>query len=680
MAKKEKIEKKESYELIITEKPQAAMKIAYALSEDIPEKQMTGGVPYYRLKYKDKDIVIACAVGHIFSLHSEERGWPIFNVEWIPNYKLKNDYTKKYYSVISQLSKNASRFTIATDYDIEGELIGFNILRFICRQKDAARMKFSTLTKPDIVSAYNAPMPSIDFGLAKSGETRHILDWYYGINLSRALMNCLSKAGKFVVMSVGRVQGPALSFIVEKEKEILAFKPKPYWQIFLTVSNSHKIEVKYEKDITKRVELAKFYHLRDKTAEARTEKSEQRVTPPLPFDLTTLQTEAYRLLKITPSRLLQIAQQLYLAGLISYPRTSSQKLPPTIGYKKIIEELAKSTQLVKYITRDVPAEGKKQDAHPAIFPTGEIAKLNEEEKKVYDLIVKRFISCFCADAVIESKRVIVTVDSLIFYIQGLEIKEKGWTVVYKSNLEEKKIPDMNGRVLIKEIRIEEKLTQPPRRYTQASLVAELTRKNLGTKATRAMIVDTLYKRGYALGESIHATPFGIGLIDTLKEYSKIILDEKLTRHFEEEIGKVEKSRDKDAIQKKILDEAKKVIGDIATEFKEKSSEIGKKLLIGYKEMRGEEKEAGKIMQCPKCKEGFLVMRRSKEGKQFLACDKYPDCKTTFSLPQFSLIKKTEKTCECGFPLLLSIRKGRRPWEFCFNPNCPKRQNNNSNKT
>ncbi len=673
MAKKEKIENKNGYELIITEKPQAALKIAYALSDGAPERQMIQGVPYYRLKYGGRDIAVACAVGHIFSLHSEERGWPIFNIEWIPNYKLKKDYTKKYYSAISQLSKNASKFTIATDYDIEGEIIGYNILRFVCKQEDAARMKFSTLTKQDILSAYENPMQSINFGLAKSGETRHMLDWYYGINLSRALMNCLSRAGKFVVMSVGRVQGPALAFVVEKEKEIIAFKPKPYWQVFLTVSNSHKIEVKYEKDITKRVELAKFYHLKDKTAEARTEKSEQRVTPPLPFDLTTLQTEAYRLLKITPSRLLQIAQQLYLAGLISYPRTSSQKLPPTIGYKRIIEKLAKSTQLVKHIAREVPVEGKKQDAHPAIFPTGETGRLDEEEKKVYDLIVKRFISCFCADAVIESKRVIVAIDSLVFYTQGLEIREKGWTVVYKSNLEERKIPDMNGRVLIKEIRIEEKMTQPPRRYTQASLVAELTRKNLGTKSTRAMIVDTLYKRGYAFGESIQATPFGIGLIDTLNEYSPIIIDERLTRHFENELEKVEKSRDKDAMQKKILDEAKGVITDISAEFKEKGSEIGKKLLIGYNEMRSEEKEASRIMKCPRCNEGFLVVRRSREGKQFLACDKYPECKTTFSLPQFSLIKKTEKICECGFPLLLSIRKGRRPWEFCFNPNCPKRQ-------
>ncbi len=673
MAEKAQAKMKGSYELIITEKPQAALKIADALADTSPERQAIQGVPSYRITNKGREVVIACAVGHIFSLHSEEKGWPIFDIKWLPNYKLKNDYTKRYYSALSQLSKNASKFTVATDYDIEGELIGYNILRFICKQQDALRMKFSTLTKPDILSAYNNPLPSIDFGLAKGGETRHMLDWYYGINLSRALMNCLSRAGKFVVMSAGRVQGPALASVVEKEKEIIAFKPKPYWQIFLTVSNSHKIEVKYEKDITNKVELAKFYRLKDKAAEAGTEKTEQRLSPPLPFDLTILQTEAYRLLKITPSRLLQIAQQLYLAGLISYPRTSSQKLPPSIGYKRIIEKLGKSTQLVKYVTREVPVEGKKQDAHPAIFPTGESAKLGEEERRVYDLIVRRFISCFCADAVIESKRVIVTIDNLIFFTQGLEIREKGWTAVYKSNLQERKIPDMNGRVLIKEIRIEEKMTQPPRRYTQASLVAELARKNLGTKSTRAMIVDTLYKRGYVIGESLQATSFGISLIDTLNEYSKIIIDEKLTRHFEEELEKIEKSKNKDFMQKRILDEAKRVISDISTEFRKKGGEIGKRLLIGYREMKTDEKEANRITQCPKCKEGFLVVRRSREGKQFLACDKYPECKTTFSLPQFSLIKKSEKTCECGFPILLSIRKGRRPWEFCFNPNCPKRQ-------
>lgn len=673
-----KTETKGQYELIITEKPQAALKIAYSLSDNVPKRNLVNGVPYYEISHENKNIIVSCAVGHLFGLTSEERGFPIFNVEWTPSYKEKSDFTKRYYQVLASLVKKASNFIVATDYDIEGELIGYNILRFICKTTEAKRMKFSTLTKPDIVSAYNQPMQTIDFGLAIGGETRHTLDWYYGINLSRALMTALSKAGRFRIMSVGRVQGPALAFVVEKEREILAFKPRPYWQVFVVVmdADNRKVEVKYEKDITKEVELAKFRQLKGKYGEAKTEKRDERIIPPLPFDLTALQLEAFRLFNINPSNLLRITQQLYLAGLISYPRTSSQKLPPAIGYKRIIEKLAKYTDLVRHITREFPVEGKKQDAHPAIFPTGEHANLNDEQKRIYDLIVKRFISCFCSDAIVENKKITVMIDSLKFFAQGLTIKEEGWMNVYPARLQKKELPDINGKVAIKEIRIEEKQTQPPRRYTQASLVAELARKDLGTKATRALIIDTLIQRGYVKGDPLGATPLGMILIDTLEKEASVIIDEKLTRHFEFELEKIEKSKDKEGIKQKILNEAKQVITKISEEFKKKQEKIGKKLLVGYQGLIKEEIEANRIMQCPKCEKGFLVIRKNKEGRQFLACNEYPECKTTYSLPPYGLIKKTDKTCECGFPILITIRKGKRPWEFCFNPNCPKRQGQN----
>jgi len=671
MAKKSKNKNQEGYELILTEKPQAAMKIAYALADNVPEKKTLFGVPYYKLKHKGKDIVVVCAVGHLFSLISYEKGWPVFNVEWAPNYKIrgKSDYTKKYFNTITQLAQNARDFVIATDYDIEGELIGYNILRYIFKQHHAKRMKFSTLTKKDIIEAYENAMSDIDRGLAISGETRHILDWYYGINLSRALMNALSKAGKFKIMSIGRVQGPALNFVVEKEKKIKSFKPKPYWQVYLTVSNTHKLEVKYEKDITKEIELSKFRLLKGKKALARTERKEQHIPPGTPFDLTTLQLEAYRLFGITPSRLLQIAQKLYLAGLISYPRTSSQKLPSTIEYKKILKMLTKYTTLTKYATREKPVEGKKEDAHPAIFPTGEISKLEGDEKRIYDLIVKRFISCFCEDAILEEKKIIVEINGLKFYTQGVVVKDRGWLNVYSSKIQEKRVAELDGNVIIREIRIEEKQTQPPRRYTQASLVAELARKNLGTKATRALIIDTLFQRDYIRGKQIEATPLGIRLIDMLEKEAPIIVEEKLTRHFESEINNIEKAKKKEEKQNKVIEEARKVIEDIAKKLKSNESNIGNELLSAYNKFEEEEKSKNKIMKCPSCNEGWLTIKKSNRGKRFLACDRYPKCKQTYTLPPYGIIKKSEDICKCGFPLLITLRKGRRPWKFCFNPDC-----------
>src|SRR3989338_210172 len=228
--------KKGGYELIITEKPQAAEKIANALGK--PEKYNNGGVTYYELKRKDKNIVVGCAVGHLFTLHQQEKSSPVFNIAWVPNFQVKKkDFTKRYYDTLLKLARNAGSFTVATDYDVEGEVIGHNIIKHLFGQSDAQRMKFSTLTKNELEKAYENKAPTINWGQAIAGETRHHLDWFYGINLSRALMKAIKSIGKFKLMSIGRVQGPALNLIVEKERTIQAFKPETYWQVFITVKD-----------------------------------------------------------------------------------------------------------------------------------------------------------------------------------------------------------------------------------------------------------------------------------------------------------------------------------------------------------------------------------------------------------------------------------------------------------
>jgi len=676
----EKQEKKQNAILIITEKPQAAMKIAYALADIAPVARKTGSVTYYEVNRGKEKIIVACAVGHLFTLaEAGKKKWPNFALEWVPSWTKKgSEFTKKYLDVLKQLSKKATDFVIATDYDIEGEVIGLNVLRFACNQKDGKRMKFSTLTKSDLNAAYDSLHNTIDWGLAYAGETRHYLDWLYGINLSRALMQAIKKAGSFRIMSIGRVQGPALALIVKKEKEIQQFKPEPYWQVSLIVKNSHELLVRYRKNITKKSGLNQFKKLKGEKGIAKTEKKEEKLLPLFPFDLTTLQTEAYRLFSITPIRTLQIAQSLYLSGFISYPRTSSQKLPPSIRYEHILKKLP--TQLTKFAKRKTPVEGKKTDpAHPSIFPTGEKpSKLDLEQQKIYDLVVKRFINCFCEDATIESKTITVTVKEKEFVAKGLLIKDKGWIAVYPARIEERTIPDLDGEIKVKEVKTEEKETQPPHRYTAASMVSELAKKNLGTKATRAAIVDTLYKRGYIIDKQIRATSLGITVNDALLKNCPLILDEKLTRKFEHQMESIQVSKKGEKEEKRILKEAKTILEEIAKQFVKKEKEIGKDLLKAQEEIRKEEKEASKIVLCPKCKKGFLAIRRNKQGRQFLACDAYPECKTTFSLPPYGLIKKSDKICEdCGWPILLSIRKGKRPWEFCANPECPRRQQQQS---
>lgn len=684
--------KKEGYELIITEKPQAASKIADALSNGKAKKKIKNRVAYYEFEKDGNNVVVGCAVGHLFTLKQTVKGsdFPIFDVKWVPNFIAnKKDFTKRYHDALLALAKKAGSLTVATDYDVEGELIGLNVVRFIATQPDAKRMKFSTLTKKELDESYEDKMKSVDWGQAIAGETRHYLDWYYGINLSRALMNAIKTTGSFKLMSIGRVQGPALKLIVEKEKEIQDFTPEPYWKIYANVSkNGEETSLVHNKDIFDEKQLESFKELEGKEAEAKTKIKTIKLKPNPPFNLTSLQTEAYKYYKLTPSKTLQLAQSLYLNGYISYPRTSSQKLPISIGYKEILKKIAKQYKVESLITRKKPIEGKKSDpAHPSIFPTGELtnkASLSPDEKKVYDLISKRFLALFMPDAVKENKRVELEKDDKKFYRKGSFLKEKGWAGIYPTTIKEEKIPDLEGKVKIEKIKFEEKETQPPKRYSPASIVSKLEKKNLGTKATRSSILDTLYNRDYIKGTSIQATALGISLVETLEKNSPIILDESLTRKFEKQIETLQdsigKKGDKSKLEKKekdILDKAKKTIEDISKDFKKKQKEIGRELLEANIEFREKQQVENRLRECPKCKKGNLTIKYSRKTKRyFVACDAYPDCKNTFTLPPKGLMKPAKKgdgkmKCEeCGWPMIMSIRKGKRPWIFCFNPECP----------
>jgi len=681
--------------LIITEKPSAAAKIAYALSNGKDEKIVTKDkVSYYNFQRDGRDFLVGCAVGHLYGIQQiSPRGpFPNFEVEWQPSFQKKSSaFTKKYLNVLKKLARESDDFIVATDFDREGEVIGWNVLRYLCKQKDAKRMKFSTLTKDELEESYKNLLPHLEWGAAYAGETRHFIDWFYGINLSRGLMKALSKTGQFKILSIGRVQGPALKLLVEREKDIENFISTPYWQVFLQIvdAKKQKLEVKFPRDITNESELLKFEHLKGKTGIATTNIKEESIRAPIPFDLTTLQTESFKLFRLTPAQTLAVAQNLYSDGIISYPRTSSQELPRAIGYDKILKKLQKYTVLTKYATNKEPTRGNKTDpAHPAIYPTGDIKKLSGTEKKLYDLIVKRFISCFCSPAKVENKKVVVDVNGLRFTKSGKTIIEKNWMNVYPSAIKEEDIPTINGEVDIKEIRTEEKMTQPPNRFTPASLVKELEKKNLGTKATRAQIVETLTTRGYAKGKSIEVTELGMQMEETLEKFAPLILDEKLTSEMEKEMEKIELSeKNFEKQEKELLDKAKITINDIAKDFVKDMEKIGASLADANEKVWKEEREQNTMNECPVCNTGRLrVMYGRKYKRYFVSCDAYPKCKTIFSLPPKGVMKPArmskkateeagleedalEKCEECGFPLIASFQKGKTPWKFCFNQKC-----------
>jgi DNA topoisomerase I len=672
-------------ELIVTEKPAQAQKIAEALADTKAIKKTKNAVSYYELTHNKKKILVGCAVGHLFGLAKSDnakKGYPTFDIEW----KSKADidkgaaYTRKYINVLKSLSKKADTFTVGTDFDVEGSVIGHNVIKYICGQTDARRMKFSTLTKPELISAYEKATKHLDFPQVHAGDTRHHLDWFYGINLSNALMKSIKSAtDRFRLMSTGRVQGPTLKVIVKKEEEIKRFKPETYWEIYLDGSiKKEKIEAHHRKGKFKKKTDVTAVLKKTKGKKAiidQITKREQNVKPPTPFDLTSLQMEAYKTCRITPKDTSKLAQDLYTAGLISYPRTSSQKLPKDIGYKKILEALSKKKEFendckkLLLLPKLIPHEGKKKDpAHPAIYPTGEIAGLTGKGKKLYTLITRRFFAVFGEPAKKENTIVVIDVNSEKFSLSGSRIVEQGWYELYGEFAKQKEqmlpILEKGDEVKVKKIRDEEKETQPPKRYSPASIIKEMENLGIGTKSTRAMIVEALYQRKYIDGVQLAATPLGITLIHTLEKYSPDIIDEDLTKELEEDMQAI---RDKKKTKKEVIEKAKKSIIKIMKDFKEHEKKIGTAL---GKATEGEDD----FGPCPKCKKGTLKKRMGRFGP-FVACDRYEEgCKTTFGIPKGCLVKATDKICEeCKHPIILIIRKGKRPQELCINKECPSKK-------
>jgi len=677
------------YTVIIAEKPESSKRIAEALAEDKIGRKERNAAYWFELEREKKKILVVPAVGHLFVLDTIKKrgGWnyPTFDVQWVPTYtKRGSEFAKKYFDNIQEIVKGGKEFIIATDYDTEGSVIGFNILKLLAERNDAKRMKFSTLTKDEIVDSFENASPHLDFPQIEAGLTRHYLDFFWGINLTRALTLAMKNTiGKgFTVLSTGRVQGPTLAILLERELEIRKFKSTPFWQLEILVKMDDKeVIASYEKDkIWEEKEADKVISsTKGKDAIVKDVKKKQyRQLPPVPFNTTDLQSQAYALFKYSPIQTMSIAESLYQAGIISYPRSSSQKLPPSINYKKILNALRNLDVYKKFIDEILlkselkPNEGRREDpAHPAIYPTFEVPdlrKLTSQQKKVYDLIVRRFLSVFSEAALRESVNVILDVGGNKFIAVGKRTIEAGWTKIYEPYLqyEEQILPEVKIGDVLRVLKVEKlkKETQPPERYSQGSILKEMEKRNLGTRATRAEILKTLYDRGYIVGQSIKVTKLGEVVTESLKEYSPKILSEELTRKFETEMEEVLNGK---KMREDVVEEAKKTLIEILEEFKKSEKEIGKKLLDGLIEARKEERRLG---ICPKCGNELRIIRSKRTGLFFVGCSGYPKCNNAYPIPRMAFITSLGKTCErCRTPMIQVVRKGKRPFKMCLDPKC-----------
>jgi len=683
----------ERYTLVVAEKPAAAERIARALDRNgRPKMHKEKGVPYF-VAERDRRIVVVSALGHLYTVTQGESGkarFPVFSFRWVPRYVAEKgaQRTKPWIETISKLALNADVFIDACDYDIEGCLIGYCILNYACGKADIAqRMKYSTLTEAELEQAYEHSLPKLDFGLIEAGKTRHEVDWLYGINLSRALTSAAKRAsGNYTTLSTGRVQGPALRFLVLREDSIDCFVPVPYWAIKAQVEIRGRVyEAEYEKKtVESKIEADSIARAcRGNTGEiARIREKTFRQNPPVPFDLGTLQSEAYSLFGYNPRRTTDIAERLYLDALVSYPRTSSQKLPPTIGYKSILKGLGRETayqtlasELLDF-ERLKPMEGKKEDpAHPAVYPTGKVPerRLEAAERRLWDLVVKRFMAVFGEPALRQSMKIEVDVNGYRFFLSGHRILKEGWIHFYKPYVrtEEVLLPDVKEgeEVRIKDVISEDRFTKPPPRYNPSSLLKKMEKERIGTKATRADIIQTLYNRKYVTEESIRVTELGQRIIETLRKHAPAVVSVKLTRELEEKMQRIQNGEEKG---ENVLTEAINCLKPVLEELKNREEIIGQALNEALRQATMQERIIG---NCPACKTGKLMIIYSrKTGKRFVGCTNYfkSVCKTSFPLPQLGTIKPGKPCTACGWPTV-TIFKGRRPWRLCLNPTCPKKE-------
>jgi len=682
--------------LVLCEKPSAAKRLAGALDENgSPQIKKIEGVPYYEAAREGKKLTIVAALGHLYTVAPTVRDrnvFPIFEFHWVPKYvaERKAKETETWIKVISKLSEQAQEYILATDYDVEGATLGYTILKYACggKDKEAKRMKFSTLTTEELRQSYNELSENIEFPTVEAGECRHFLDAMYGINLSRAMTVAAKRwSGRYAVLTTGRVQGPTLKFLVNRERRINSFVPTPHWGIKAKVEIDGSIyDVEYELDVIEnRDEAQNIVHKcegkRAKITDLEIRRSLQN--PPIPFDLGTLQSEAYSLFKYTPRRTGDIAERLYLEALISYPRTASQKLPRVIGYRAILGSLSREPKYQRLaqelLKRDlVPKEGKREDpAHPAVYPTGNLPErtLSDPERRLWDLVVRRFMAVFGEPALKQSVKASITVNGHLFYLRGRQILKEGWMVFYKPFIraEEVVLPPLEKgqEVEVKEVVCEDRFTKPPPRYNPGSLLRKMESEGIGTKATRAGIIDTLYRRGYISGERAVVSELGLGVIDILNIYCPEVISVDFTRELEESMEKIQNGNEK---MVNTLDKAEHRLRPVLEELASHQEPVGEELSEAVRKARMQQRIVG---DCPVCGTGKLMILYSRRtGKRFIGCTSFfkGGCKTSAPLPQKGTVEPAQKGCRtCGWPMIRFKVQGKRPWIFCINQQCPSKE-------
>lgn len=665
--------------LIIAEKHIAAKRIAAILAPKKPKQVRVSGVDTYEYG-TDADKTISMGLsGHIVGVDFPKtyNNWQKVDARLLIDAEIISTPTHvKIVSALKKLGKNATKITIATDYDREGELIGAEALEIIKKINPDVpfdRVHYSAITPKAINNAFSNPT-TVDFNLADAGHSRQVIDLIWGAALTRYVSISAGRLGR-MFLSVGRVQSPTLALIVDREKERDAFIPEPYWEIFATLSDQNK-ETFLTQHKTKRFldkqeadsVLAKIGIAKDAVVSS-VVKSKKMDKVPTPFNTTEFITAASSI-GLSPANAMRLAESLYTAGFISYPRTDNTVYPESVdmrthielfkvggAFKQYAEQLLKKTELV-------PTRGKKETTdHPPIFPASLAKKseLKDDEWKVYELIVRRFFATFADQAEWETMRVKFDINDEEFNVSGARLIVPGWRWYYPYNApEDRLLPVLQegDKLSVDKTEIVDKETNPPSRYGQGRLIRIMEELGLGTKATRHDIISKLYSRAYVHGNPLQPTKTAYAVVEALEEYAATITKPDMTSKLEENMDKIAEGNIK---EDDVVQESREMLDSVFEDLEKNKEDISESLRTGLRE----DKVVG---TCQKCGSQLMV-RRSKRGSRFIGCEGYPDCNFSLPLPKSGQVIVTDKLCEeHGLYHIRIITPGRRPWNLGC-PNC-----------
>lgn len=610
------------------------------------------------------------------------KGWKVPSLPylvWAPVEKLPAE--KGIIRALKNLAKKADSIVIGTDFDREGELIGSDALRqmrSVAPDTRVSRARYSAFTKAEIDHAFHN-LVELDQDLADAGESRQYIDLIWGAVLTRYLT--VARRGGFGnVRSAGRVQTPTLAIVVERERERLAFVPEDYWVISGEAAKNEDIfKITHATARFKDKDLAEiaFSHVRDATTAVVTkvEKKARQQRPPAPFNTTSLQTAAASE-GISPARCMRIAESLYMDGLISYPRVDNTVYPSSLDLKAVVKMLAGVPQYSavchELAAKDklTPTRGKDETTdHPPIYPTGVANpdKLEPAAWKLYNLIARRFLATLMGPATIEGTKVTLDVASEPFTATGNVMVHAGFRAIYPYGLrKDEQLPmlEIGDECSIKKMTLDAKQTEPPARYSQGKLIQEMERRGLGTKSTRASIIQRLYDVKYLKNDPVEPSQLGMAVVDALATYAPHITSPDMTAELEGDMTKV---ADGSETRDEVVTHSRTLLASMMDALIEHTNDLGEAIADAVT-------ADAKVGSCPKCGRDLVMKSSAKTRGSFIGCMGWPDCDVTYPVPSGVRVQPLEGEAgvcaDCGAPRIKCQPFRSKAFELCVNPMCP----------